>query len=163
MSEALPVRVNVNGEDYQLSVAPHRFLIDVLRDDLQLTGTKRSCDIGVCGACTVLLDGRTVSACLLLAVRADGRRVTTVEGLAADGQLHALQEAFLECWGFQCGFCTPGMLMTSVELIERDPDPSHEAIADALMGNLCRCTGYRKIIEAIDKAAQSLRLARRAP
>jgi carbon-monoxide dehydrogenase small subunit len=157
------IHLNVNGEDYHLAVPPQRMLVDVLRDDLQLTGTKRSCDIGVCGACTVLLDGRTVSSCLLLAARADGARLTTIEGLATEGHLHPVQAAFLDCWGFQCGFCTPGMVLTTVELLDRDPEPSRESIVDALMGNLCRCTGYRKIIEAIEKAADSYRSPRRTP
>jgi carbon-monoxide dehydrogenase small subunit len=132
-------------------------LLDVLREELKLKGTKRACDVGVCGACTVLVDGRSVSACLMLALRVDGRQVLTVEGLAADERMHPLQEAFLEHWGFQCGYCTPGMLMTALELLERDPAPSEATVRDALLGNLCRCTGYRKIVDSVLAGAAALR------
>ena len=147
----------VNGEEQSLEVPAHVVLLDVLREDLKLKGTKRACDVGVCGACTVLVDGRSVSSCLMLALRVDGRQVLTVEGLAADGEMHPLQRAFLEHWGFQCGYCTPGMLMTALELLEREPAPSETTVREALMGNLCRCTGYRKIVDSILAGAAALR------
>jgi aerobic carbon-monoxide dehydrogenase small subunit len=150
-----PLQLRVNGEDYRLDVPAHRLLIDVLREDLELTGTKRACDIGVCGSCTVLVDGTSVSACLMLALRAEGTHVTTVEGLAEGDRLHPVQQAFLDHWGFQCGYCTPGMLLTAVELLAHDPKPSRERVREALMGNLCRCTGYRKIVDAIVAAAEA--------
>lgn len=159
MSDRQPLRLWVNDEEYQLDVPAHRLLIDVLREDLELTGTKRACDIGVCGSCTVLVDGRSVSSCLMLALRAEGARVRTVEGLADGDRLHPVQQAFLEHWGFQCGYCTPGMLLTAVELLAHEPSPSRETIREALMGNLCRCTGYRKIVDAVLAAADELRRA----
>lgn len=157
MIERYPLHLWVNDDEHRLEVPATRLLVDVLRDDLKLTGTKRSCDIGVCGSCTVLADGKTVSACLMLALRADGRRILTVEGLADGARLHPVQQAFLEHWGLQCGYCTPGILLTAVELLEADPNPSPDTVRDALTGNLCRCTGYRKIIESIRAAAQLLR------
>jgi carbon-monoxide dehydrogenase small subunit len=155
--ERHPLHFWVNDEEQWLEVPAHVVLLDVLREELKLKGTKRACDVGVCGACTVLVDGRSVSACLMLALRVDGRRVLTVEGLAADQRMHPLQEAFLEHWGFQCGYCTPGMLMTALELLERDPTPSEATVRDALMGNLCRCTGYRKIVDSVLAGAAALR------
>jgi carbon-monoxide dehydrogenase small subunit len=146
----------VNGEEQWLEVLAHRLLLDVLREDLKLKGTKRACDIGVCGACTVLVDDRSVSACLMLALRVDGSQVLTVEGLAVDGRLHPLQQGFLDLWGFQCGYCTPGMLLTAVELLEKDPMPSPATVREALTGNLCRCTGYLKIVESILAGAAEL-------
>jgi carbon-monoxide dehydrogenase small subunit len=157
LSERHPLHFWVNGEEQWLEVPAHLMLLDALREELKLKGTKRACDVGVCGACTVLVDGRSVSACLMLALRVDGRQVLTVEGLAADGRMHPLQEAFLEHWGFQCGYCTPGMLMTALELLERDPSCSPAAVREALMGNLCRCTGYRKIVESVLAGATALR------
>ncbi len=159
MAERPPLRLWVNGEEHRLEVPAHRLLVDVLREDLGLTGTKRACDIGVCGSCTVLVDGVSVSACLMLALRADGCRVTTVEGLADGDRLHPVQRAFLEHWGFQCGYCTPGMMLTAVELLRHDPAPSRETVREALMGNLCRCTGYRKIVDAVVAAAEAVRAA----
>jgi carbon-monoxide dehydrogenase small subunit len=155
--ERHPLHFWVNGEEQWLEMPAHVLLLDVLREELKLKGTKRACDIGVCGACTVLVDGRSVSACLMLALRVDGRQVLTVEGLAADQRMHPLQEAFLEHWGFQCGYCTPGMLMTALELLEGESAPSEATVRDALMGNLCRCTGYRKIVDSILVAAAVLR------
>ncbi len=155
--ERHPLHFWVNGEEQWLEMPAHVLLLDVLREELKLKGTKRACDIGVCGACTVLVDGRSVSACLMLALRVDGRQVLTVEGLAGDQRMHPLQEAFLEHWGFQCGYCTPGMLMTALELLEGEPAPSEATVRDALMGNLCRCTGYRKIVDSILVAAAVLR------
>jgi carbon-monoxide dehydrogenase small subunit len=157
MPDRYPMRLTVNGEEHRLEVPAHRLLLDLLRDDLELKGTKRACDIGVCGSCTVLVDGRSVSACLMLALRADGRRVLTVEGLAAGERLHPLQAGFLEHWGFQCGYCTPGMLLTAVEVLAHDPAPTPETLREALMGNLCRCTGYRKILDSILAGAAELR------
>ncbi len=161
MNERKQLHFWVNGEEYWLEVPTHRLLIDLLRDDLHLTGTKRSCDIGVCGSCTVLMDGKSASACLMLAAKIDGRRILTVEGLQKDGLLHPVQQAFLEHWGFQCGFCTPGMLLTAVEILEVHPDPSPEIVREELMGNLCRCTGYKKIVEAILAAAKQMGNERR--
>ena len=157
MSERRQLHFWVNGEEYWLEVPAHRLLIDLLRDDLHLTGTKRSCDIGVCGSCTVLMDGKSVSACLMLAAKIDGRQILTVEGLQTDGRLHPVQQAFLEHWGFQCGFCTPGMLLTAVEILEVHPDPSAEIVREELMGNLCRCTGYKKIVDSVLAAAKQTR------
>ena len=159
MPEQYPLQLTVNGEEHRLHVPAHRLLIDVLRNDLKLTGTKRACDIGVCGSCTVLVDGTTVSSCLMLALRAEGRPIVTVEGLAQGERLHPVQQAFLAHWGFQCGYCTPGMLLTAVELLAHDPAPSTHAVREALMGNLCRCTGYRQIVESVLAAAAQLRQA----
>ena len=137
---------------------PGRTLLRVLRDDLGRTGTKEGCDDSECGACMVLIDGRPVNSCSYLALQAAGRSVSTVEGLAgADGELHPLQRAFVEGGGIQCGFCTPGMLMSAAALLARDPDPTEEAIRDALAGNLCRCTGYQPIVRAVQRAAAELR------
>jgi carbon-monoxide dehydrogenase small subunit len=160
VADRYALRLRVNGEDHRLSVPAHRLLLDVLREDLELTGTKRACDIGVCGSCTVLLDGRTVSACLSRALQADGGSVLTVEGLADGDRLHPVQQAFLDHWGFQCGYCTPGMLLTTVELLHHHPAPSSATVREALMGNLCRCTGYRKIVDAVLAAAEVLRASR---
>jgi aerobic-type carbon monoxide dehydrogenase small subunit (CoxS/CutS family) len=151
------VRLEVNGEAVEGRVEPRRTLADFLRDDLGLTGTHLGCEHGVCGACTVLLDGRSVRSCLLLAVQADGRTVRTVEGLAgADGSLHPIQAAFSEHHGLQCGFCTPGFLMSAVELLEERPDPDDREIREAMSGNLCRCTGYANIVKAIRAASERL-------
>jgi aerobic-type carbon monoxide dehydrogenase small subunit (CoxS/CutS family) len=146
----------VNDVTYELALDPGRSLLDALRDDLGLTGTKEGCDDSECGACMVLLDGRTVNSCSFLAHQAAGRRVTTVEGLADDGRPSALQRAFLEAGGVQCGFCTPGMLMSATALLSEDPAPSDDAIRAGLAGNLCRCTGYQKIVTAVAQAAREL-------
>ena len=143
------VRLVVNGRAHEVDVPVHALLLDVLRDGLDLKGAKRSCDAQVCGACTVLVDGLAVSACTYLAVEADGRAVTTVEGLAEDGRLHPIQQAFLDCGAVQCGFCTSGMLLTTRALLEEHPAPTRDDIVHDLCGSLCRCTGYRKIVEAI--------------
>src|SRR5579885_1672322 len=143
------VEFTVNGDAYRLDVEPNRRLIDVLREDLGLTGTKEGCSIGVCGACTVLLDGEMISACLALAVNAQGRDVTTIEGLALGERLHPLQRAFIEHGGFQCGICTPGQIMAAKALLDHNPNPSRAEVVEWMTGNLCRCTGYYKIIESI--------------
>lgn len=152
------VRVRVNGVDYERSVEPRRLLSDFLRHNLGLTGTHVGCEHGVCGACTVLLDGAPVRACLILAVQVNGATLDTVEGLAAaDGQLHPIQQAFWEHHGLQCGFCTPGFLMTLKAVLADEPDPSEEQIRDAISGNLCRCTGYQNIVAAALDAAAVMR------
>ncbi len=149
------IELKVNGIAYHETVEPRRLLVDFLRDHLGLTGTHIGCEHGVCGACTVLVDGQSVRACLMLAVQADGAEVTTVEGLARDGKLHPLQEAFWEHHALQCGFCTPGMLLTALELLQTNRKPEPDAIRDAIAGNLCRCTGYQNIVTAIQAAAQA--------
>lgn len=153
----IPISLIVNGTLREIEVEPHELLLDVIRDRLGLTGAKRSCDVQVCGACTLLLDGRPVSSCTLLAIEARGREVLTIEGLARNGKLHPLQEAFIENGGFQCGFCTPGMILTAKTLLDENPDPSEEEIIQFMQGNLCRCTGYKKIIESIMAAAKKVR------
>jgi carbon-monoxide dehydrogenase small subunit len=147
----------VDGLPLSTLVEPGRTLLRVLRDDLGRTGTKEGCDDSECGACMVLVDGRPVNSCSYLALQAAGRQITTVEGLAGADELHPLQRAFLEGGGIQCGFCTPGMLISAAALIATDPDPSEDAIRDALAGNLCRCTGYQPIIRAVQRAAAEMR------
>ena len=154
------IRMRVNGKDHTVDIPSQRLLIDCLRYDLGLTGTKEGCSVGVCGACSVLLDGQLVSACLTLAVLADGKEITTVEGLAHNGQLHPVQQAFIDFGGFQCGICTPGMVVAAKALLDTNPNPSDEEIKDWMMGNLCRCTGYYKIIESIRGAATRLQTER---
>ena len=143
------VSVEINGEQVELEVPARRLLVHFLRDDLSLTGTHVGCDTGNCGACTVHLNGEPVKSCMLLAVQADGARITTVEGLAPDGELTALQRSFNEHHALQCGYCTPGMLMSATALLARNPDPSEEEVRVALQGNICRCTGYVNIVEAV--------------
>ena len=162
MAEARQVCLTVNGEALEGLVEPRMTLADFLRGELGLVGTHVGCEHGVCGACTVLLDGKTVRACLMLAVQADGAQVMTVEGLDEDGRLHPIQEAFLEEHGLQCGFCTPGFLLTVYELLEGSPDPSEEEIMDALGGQICRCTGYQPILAAVRLAAAKLQEAETA-
>ena len=145
------ISLNVNGEDYSIRVSDNRTLLQAIRDDLGLTGTKEGCGVGECGACTVLVDGQPVNSCLVLAVEMDGREISTVEGLARDGALDPLQQAFIEEGAVQCGFCTPGMLMTAKGLLNKNPDPTEDEIRSAIEGNLCRCTGYEPIIRAIKK------------
>lgn len=151
------VRVTVNGESRDAEVEPRTLLGQLLREQLRLTGTNIGCDTTSCGACTVLLDGESVKSCTVLAVQADGREVTTVEGLAQDGQWHPIQQAFHDCHGLQCGFCTPGMMMAAVSYLAENPNPSDEDIRLALEGNLCRCTGYQNIVAAVRQAAGQLR------
>ena len=148
----------VNGQPREGDVEPRRMLVQFLREDLELTGTHVGCDTSQCGACTVTIDGRAVKSCTMLAVQADGAHVTTIEGMqGADGSLHALQEGFWAKHGLQCGFCTPGMIMTAADLLSRDADPSDEAIRHALEGNICRCTGYQNIVAAVKAAAVAMR------
>jgi carbon-monoxide dehydrogenase small subunit len=154
------IRMRVNGKDYTVDVPSQRLLIDCLRYDLGLTGTKEGCSVGVCGACTVFMDGQVISSCLTLAVLADGKEVTTVEGLAREGKLHPVQQAFIDYGGFQCGICTPGMVVAAKALLDENPNPSDDDIKDWMMGNLCRCTGYYKIIESIRGAATRLQTER---
>jgi carbon-monoxide dehydrogenase small subunit len=149
------IEITVNGRRRHVAVEPRRLLSDCLRDDLGLTGTNLGCEQGVCGSCTVSVDGQTVRSCLLFAVQADGAEVVTVEGLADGGEMHPLQAAFWEHGGLQCGFCTPGMLMTARELIERNRHSDEQEIRDALSGNLCRCTGYQHIVDAIQAVGGS--------
>lgn len=154
-----PIQVSliVNGKRHQLKTLPNRTLLEVLREDLGLTGVKDGCSSGECGACTVLLDGKAVNSCLVLIGSADGHSVETVEGLQKSGSAHPLQKAFVEKGAVQCGFCTPGMLMAAKALLDHNPEPDEEQIRTALAGNLCRCTGYTKIIEAVQEAAKELR------
>jgi carbon-monoxide dehydrogenase small subunit len=153
----VPCRLRVNGDDRVCAVDPGTTLLEALRYALGLTGSKQGCDKGDCGACTVLLDGEPILSCITLALACDGREVTTVEGLADAGRPSALQDAFDRTGGAQCGFCTPGMLMSATALLKRNPDPSRDEIRLALSGNLCRCTGYTKILEAVELAARELR------
>ncbi len=148
------IRLTVNGESYTVAVEPCESLLDVLRDKLSLTGTKKGCNRGDCGACTIIIDGKTVNSCLVLAVEADDKEVLTVEGLANNGQLHPIQEAFVQYGAVQCGYCTPGMIMSVKALLDENPNPTEEEVKRAIGGNLCRCTGYVKIIDAIKKAAE---------
>lgn len=143
------ISFNLNGEDIQVLAEPNRTLLDLLRDDLGLTGTKKGCEAGECGACTVMLDGRPVNSCITLAAEVEGCKVITVEGVAQDGQLSPLQRQFIDKWAFQCGYCTAGMIMSAKALLERNSHPTELEIREAIEGNLCRCTGYVKIIEAI--------------
>jgi carbon-monoxide dehydrogenase small subunit len=158
MSGKHSIKLKVNGEDCEVEAPARRLLADLLRDDLNLTGTKRGCETGICGACTVLIDGKAVKSCLILALQARGRSVTTIEGLcAADGSLHPIQQAFVENGGLQCGYCTPGFIMAACELLARNPSPSEEEVRKGLNGNLCRCTGYMGIVESVMAAAGKLR------
>jgi carbon-monoxide dehydrogenase small subunit len=147
----------VNGKPRELDVEPRRLLVQALREDLDLTGTHVGCDTSQCGACTVHIDGRAVKSCTMLAVQADGSQVTTIEGLADGETLHPMQAAFWEKHGLQCGFCTPGMIMTAVDLLNRNPDPTDAEIRHAIEGNYCRCTGYQNIVAAIRHAAETIR------
>lgn len=148
------IELNVNGEEHEVAIYPHRTLLEVLREEIGLTGTKQGCGLGACGACTVLVDGEAVLACLTLALSVNGKEIRTVEGLAKGQELSPLQKAFLEHGAIQCGFCTPGMLMSSTALLSKNPYPEEYEIRKAVSGNLCRCTGYVKIIEAILAVAQ---------
>ena len=151
-----PLQMMVNGRPRQLLVAPYYSLLDTLRDELQLTGTKKGCDEGDCGACTILLDGKPVTSCLVLALSAQDSEVTTIEGLATPNSLHPVQQAFIERGGLQCGYCTPGLIMAAAGLLQENPSPSEEEVKFAIGGNLCRCTGYTKVVEAIMLAAERM-------
>jgi carbon-monoxide dehydrogenase small subunit len=153
-----PLVLYVNGEEHRLMVEPDESLLYVLRERLGLTGTKSGCEVGECGACTVLVEGVPTASCITPALRCEGCRVETVEGLAPGEELHPLQEAFIQAGAVQCGFCTPGMLMSAKALLDKNPSPTHEEIGEALSGNLCRCTGYVKIAEAVSLAAEKIRL-----
>ncbi|MBI3982263.1 MAG: (2Fe-2S)-binding protein [Gemmatimonadetes bacterium] len=155
------ITLNVNGQALKAQAEPRTLLVHMLRDELNLTGTQVGCDTSQCGACTVLLDGRAVKSCSVLAVQAEGHKITTIEGLARDGTLHPVQQAFWEKHGLQCGFCTPGFVMTTVELLRDNPDPTEDEIRHALEGNVCRCTGYQNIVAAVRSAASALRGSRR--
>jgi len=157
MDHLVNINLKINGEDYNLNVKPNTLLLDLIRDEIGLTGTKRGCDTGECGACTVLIDGIAVNSCLLLAAEVDGKSITTIEGLSKDGQLDPLQETFIEEGAVQCGFCTPGMILSAKALLDKNPDPTEEEIKIAIAGNLCRCTGYKKIIQAISSAVIKMR------
>jgi len=161
--EKLRLTLRINGEDRELLVPAHHTLLEVLREELGLTGTKHGCELGECGACTVLVDGRPLLACLLLPVECQGRDVTTVEGLADGSRLHPLQQAFAELGAAQCGYCTPGFLMAAEALLRRNLQPTRAQVVEALGGNLCRCTGYHKIVEAVELAAERLQPAAREP
>ena len=156
MSTPRRIRLKVNGKPYEAVVEPRTTLVDLLRGELALTGTHVGCEHGVCGACTVLWNGKAVRSCIMLAVQADGSELTTVEGLSPDGQLHPIQQAFMEAHGLQCGFCTPGFLMSVYELLQRTPNPSDDEIKETLGGHICRCTGYQSIMSAVRLAAQKL-------
>ena len=157
MRQSTLVTVTVNGKEYRREVEARMLLSDFLRHELGLTGTHIGCEHGVCGACTILFDGDSMRSCLLFAVQADGHAVTTVEGLASDGKLHPIQQSFWEAHGLQCGYCTPGILMTLVPFLKQNPDPTEEEIRHALSGNLCRCTGYQHIVDAVKMAAEKMR------
>jgi carbon-monoxide dehydrogenase small subunit len=149
--------LHVNGEEHQVSFASYKTLLEVLREEMNLTGTKHGCELGECGACAVLVDRVPVLACLALALECEGRAIETVEGLASGSTLHPLQAAFADLGGAQCGYCTPGILMTAKALLEKDPNPSRERIREAISGNLCRCTGYQQIYESIEEGARRMR------
>ena len=150
------VDIKVNGEAQRVEVPARRLLSDFLRDDLHLTGTKRGCETGICGACSVLVDGEVVKSCLMLAVQVNGRSVTTVEGLSQGDTLHPLQESFMQCGGLQCGYCTPGMLMTACAMLAHNPRPTQDEVRHGISGNLCRCTGYTQIVESILHASEKM-------
>ena len=151
-----PIRVTVNHEEYELLVEPSETLLDVIRNRLDLTGTKEGCGTGDCGACTVIVNGKTVNSCLMLAIEADSQEILTIEGLAGDGELHPIQKAFIEEGAIQCGYCTPGMVLSAKALLDRNPHPTEEEIKFGIAGNLCRCTGYVKIIKAIQAASKRM-------
>ena len=149
--------VTVNGQAVTASVDPRTLLVEFVREHLNLTGTHVGCDTGQCGACTIHLDGRAVKSCMLLAVQANGAKITTIEGIATNGELHPMQAAFRACHGLQCGFCTPGMVMSALDLVQRHPDPDEKAVREGLEGNLCRCTGYQNIVKAVRQGAAAMK------
>ncbi|MBQ9059784.1 MAG: (2Fe-2S)-binding protein [Firmicutes bacterium] len=148
------INFKLNGVDRDEYVMDNQTMVDFLRKQMHLTGTKRGCEEGECGACTILLDGRAVTSCMMLAVEADGHEIVTIEGVKKDGVLHPIQKEFIDKWALQCGFCTPGMIMSALSLLDENPHPTEEQIREGISGNLCRCTGYAKIVEAIDSAAK---------
>ena len=150
------ITINVNGVDHSTEVEPRLLLVHYLRDVLGLTGTHVGCETSICGACTVILDGQAIKSCTMFAIQADGANITTIEGLAANGELHPVQEGFWEQHGLQCGYCTPGMIITATQIIDRNPHPTREEIRHGLEGNLCRCTGYQHIVEAVEYAAKKV-------
>ncbi len=150
------IECTVNGEAHSVEVPSRRLLSDFLRDDLHLTGTKRGCETGICGACSILLDGEVVKSCLMLAVQVQGRAITTIEGLSQGEELHPLQKNFMQCGGLQCGYCTPGMIMASCDLLKNTPQPSCDQVRHGLSGNLCRCTGYTQIVVSVLHAAKEM-------
>ena len=154
---SIKIRVKVNGVEYSHSVEPRLLLVQYLRDVLRLTGTHVGCDTSSCGACTIHVNGKATKSCTILAVQADGCDITTIEGLARNGELHPLQEGFRECHGLQCGFCTPGMIMTAADLLQNNPEPTEEEIRVALEGNFCRCTGYHNIVKSVQYAAEKMK------
>jgi carbon-monoxide dehydrogenase small subunit len=151
------IKLKVNGREYELEVSSSTTLLELIRERLGLTGTKEGCSVGECGACTVIIDGKSVNACLVLALEAEGSEITTIEGLSDGEKLHPLQQSFMDLGGLQCGFCTPGMIMSAKSLLEANPNPSDEEIMKGLEGNFCRCTGYIKIFESVKDAAQRMR------
>jgi aerobic carbon-monoxide dehydrogenase small subunit len=150
------INMIVNNKQYEFSVSPNKTLLELLREDMGLTGTKEGCGLGECGACTIIMNGQTVNSCLVLAVEADGKEITTIEGLAEGEKLHPVQQAFVDEGGLQCGFCTPGMIMSSKALLDKNPNPTTEEIKRGIAGNLCRCTGYTKIFKSIETAAKMM-------
>ncbi len=151
------ITFTVNEMGYEVAVAPNKTLTQVLRDDLDLLGTKEGCGVGDCGACTVIMDGKPVNSCLVLAVQADGSTIKTIEGVARGDSLHPVQETFVEMGAIQCGFCTPGMVLSATSLLEKNPHPTEHEVREALSGNLCRCTGYQKIVEAVQEASRRMK------
>lgn len=151
------INISINEKDYELAVVPNRTLVDLLRYDLGLTGTKKGCELGECGTCTVIMDGKPVNSCLVLAVEADGKNILTIEGLETEeGGLHPIQDSFVEKGAIQCGFCSPGMILTAKSLLDKEKNPDEQTVRKAISGNLCRCTGYQKIVEAILDAAEKM-------
>ena len=156
------IKLTINGESVEAAVEPNKTLLHFLREDLGLTGTKHGCGLGDCGACTVIMDGKAVNSCLVLAIQAQGKDILTIEGLAVEGRLHPIQQAFVDKGAIQCGFCSPGMILSAKAFLETNPEPTELEIRTAISGNLCRCTGYQKIVEAIESAAERLK-AEEAP
>ena len=154
---SVSLSLTVNGKTVAADVDPRTLLVDFIRNNLALTGTHVGCDTGQCGACTVLVDGNAVKACTILAAQANGAKITTIEGLATDGALHPMQAAFKDCHGLQCGFCTPGMVMSAIDLVQRNPSADEAAIREGLEGNMCRCTGYQNIVKAVQQGAAAMR------
>ena len=155
--DKIKISFKINGEDVELEVKPYARLIDVIREDLCLTGTKEGCGVGECGACTVLVDGESVNSCLTLAASVDGKEILTIEGIGSRGDLHPIQQAFLDHHALQCGFCTPGLIMSTKALLDKNQNPTEEEIKIAISGNLCRCTGYKQVIEAVADAAERIK------